>query len=84
MLTSVKPSQLMVKIVHDELASLMGGKMCIRDSVNTINSDPVMEVEYYEIVEAIRQKRNPSLYYAGSVPLLKSYMVCLLYTSRCV
>ena len=24
-LTSVKPSQLMVKIVHDELASLMGG-----------------------------------------------------------
>ena len=25
-LTAVKPSQLMVKIVHDELASLMGGK----------------------------------------------------------
>ena len=25
-LTSVKPSQLMVKIVHDELASLIGGK----------------------------------------------------------
>ena len=24
-LTSVKPSQMMVKIVHDELASLMGG-----------------------------------------------------------
>ncbi len=27
-LTSVKPGQLMVKIVHDELASLMGGKAC--------------------------------------------------------
>lgn len=33
-----------------------------------------------EIVEAIRQKRNPSLYYAGSVPLLKSYMVYPLFT----
>ena len=30
-LTSVKPSQLMVKIVHDELASLMGGTAsCIK------------------------------------------------------
>lgn len=28
-----------------------------------------------EIVEAIRQKKNPSLYCAGSAPLLKSYMV---------
>lgn len=27
-LTSVKPGQLMVKIVHDELAALMGGKAC--------------------------------------------------------
>ena len=27
-LTSVKPGQLMVKIVHDELAALMGGKTC--------------------------------------------------------
>ena len=27
-LTSVKPSQLMVKIVHDELADLMGGTAC--------------------------------------------------------
>ena len=27
-LTSVKPGQLMVKIVHDELATLMGGKAC--------------------------------------------------------
>ena len=29
-LTSVKPGQLMVKIVHDELAALMGGKACER------------------------------------------------------
>ena len=27
-LTSVKPGQLMVKVVHDELAALMGGKAC--------------------------------------------------------
>ena len=33
-----------------------------------------------EIVEAIRQKKNPSLYCAGSVPLLKSYMVYPLFT----
>ena len=33
-----------------------------------------------EIVEAIRQKKNPSLYCAGSAPLLKSYMVYPLFT----
>ena len=42
-LTAVKPGELMVKIVHDELAQLMGGEtasvnlsgMCIRDSGHT-------------------------------------------------
>ncbi len=33
-----------------------------------------------EIVEAIRLKKSPSLYYAGSVPLLKSYIVYPLFT----
>ena len=32
-LTAVKPSQLMVKIVHDELAELMGGKASSQEAV---------------------------------------------------
>ena len=45
-LTSVKPSQLMVKIVHDELASLMGGT-AVDVNLQTSPRSPIPKTDCY-------------------------------------
>ena len=80
MLTAVKPSQLMVKIVHDELTALMGGE----------TAELVLEGRPAVILMSGLQGSGKTTFSGKLARMLKTkknrkplLVACDVYTSRC-